>query len=400
MSVAMSTSSAPQGTDPSASLIVAARRVLSVVCFGAVPAVLTIGMIAVSSGTATFSYDFHGGLYNAGHDILVGHSPYRPAYLAMEAALKRAGGTPPYIDVPVYPPAVLIAVTPLALLPFKVAATLFAAISIAAVVAALRLLDVRDWRCYGLAFASWPLVDSVRLGALSPLLVLGLAASWRLRDKLVGPAVATAAIIAAKLFPWTVAVWLLVTRRLRALALMTALLGLGILAAWAAIGFDGLTSYPRMLSDLAFIQQAIGVSVVSTATSLGTSLTVAKLATLMLTVAVLWSTWRLARKPGGDSRAFGMAVMASLVASTNVWPHYLVVVFVPIALMSRTLSPIWFVPLLAYLAPTNQTLGSPMLTLPYVAIEAIVIARLLSPRLFAHAPGISRAPAQAADDAT
>jgi hypothetical protein len=59
--------------------------------------------------------------------------------------------------------------------------------------------------------------------------------------------------------------------------------------------------------------------------------------------------------------------------------HYLALVFVPIALASPT-SPIRLVPQLGWLAPTELTQGDLKQILPYLAIEAILIARLISTR--------------------
>ena len=77
-----------------------------------------------------------------------------------------------------------------------------------------------------------------------------------------------------------------------------------------------------------------------------------------------------------ERRAFGLAVMAGLCRSPIVWPHYLTLVFVPIALLAPQLSVLWLVPLLAYLAPVELTGGHIFEMLPYLAIEAIVVASL------------------------
>ena len=366
----------------------AAHRVGALVLFAVVPAALIGAVLASTIGRATFAYDFHGGLYDAARAILHGRSPYEPGVIAHAAAVRRAGGMPSYIDAPVYPPAVFLLLVPLALLPFKLAALLFAGLSIAALVLALRLLEVRDWRCYGIAFASWPVVSSIRLGALTPLLVLGAAIAWRWRDRVFVTSAAVASMIVAKLFPWTLAIWMLATRRIRAFAMTVVISMAAVLLAWAVIGFDGMAGYLRMLSELSFVQQDLGVSVVAGATSLGASETLATVATAALTVAALALACRLAGGEDGDRRAFGAAIVAALLGSTNVWPHYLALVFVPIALISPALSPLWFVPLLAYLAPTQQTGGNALAILPYFAIEVIVmlalcrveVARALRPR--------------------
>ncbi|MDQ6834941.1 MAG: hypothetical protein M3016_02030, partial [Actinomycetota bacterium] len=55
--------------------------------------------------------------------------------------------------------------------------------------------------------------------------------------------------------------------------------------------------------------------------------------------------WRLALHPGGDRRAFGLAVLAALTATPIVWEHYMVLLFIPIAMASPQLSRAWLIPL-------------------------------------------------------
>ena len=67
-------------------------------------------------------------------------------------------------------------------------------------------------------------------------------------------------------------------------------------------------------------------------------------------------------------------IIAALVASPMVWPHYLALLFVPIALVSPTLSWLWLTPLLAY--PVAQTTGRPWVIPLYLAIVAAPLVRL------------------------
>jgi hypothetical protein len=264
--------------------------------------------------------------------------------------------------------AVLMAMT----LPYALVGPLFWLVSVAAVLLALRLLGVSDWRCYGLALACWPVQHALMLGALTPLLVLGTAVLWRYRASLLAPASAAAAMIAAKLFPWPLTAWLLVTRRFRAAALSLVLATAATSLAWAAMGFDGLREYPRTLGDLSFVSEPEGVSVVSLLRYLGLSSEVARGGALVAALLMLALAARVARSPGGDRRSFGLAVVAALVASPIVWPHYLALLVVPIALLSPRLSPVWLVPLLSYLAPTDQLRGRPWVFVPYLGMLAIV----------------------------
>jgi hypothetical protein len=81
-------------------------------------------------------------------------------------------------------------------------------------------------------------------------------------------------------------------------------------------------------------------------------------------------------KPDGEKRAFGLVVAAALTSSPLVWPHYLTLIFVPIALLAPTLGWLWLVPLIAYLAPVAQTDGDVWKMLPYVAIELVIVGAL------------------------
>ena len=68
--------------------------------------------------------------------------------------------------------------------------------------------------------------------------------------------------------------------------------------------------------------------------------------------------------------------MAGLASSPVVWPHYFVLVSAAIALISPRLSPLWLMPLVAYLAPVAQTHGDIWKILPYIALEVMTVAAL------------------------
>ena len=77
---------------------------------------------------------------------------------------------------------------------------------LAAVLGALRVLQVEDWRCYSVAIVSAPAINSLALGALTSFLLLGAALAWRYRDRTVVVAVATAFTALLKLFLWPLAI--------------------------------------------------------------------------------------------------------------------------------------------------------------------------------------------------
>jgi len=313
--------------------------------------VLLIGGTLTHVGTRLL-YDFRGGLYDAGQAVLHGRSPYQPGFLAHQSAVMRAGGIAvgetaarPF-SVPVYPALANALVAPLSLLPFWAAGLLFSVASAAAMVAGMWLLGVRDRRCLILTLVSWPFTFGLFLGAVGPFLVLGAGVAWRWRERLWAPALAIATIVAVKVFPWTLGVWLLITRRYRAAA-VAGLIGLALtLAAWALIGFQDLAQYPRMLSEVSSLQENRAVSVAGLLVLAGLGTGVANVVVIAAGLAILAVARRVAVGPDGDRRAFGLAVLAALTATPIVWEHYMVLLFVPIALISPRLSCVWLIPIL------------------------------------------------------
>jgi hypothetical protein len=391
------------GVPVSCSALPGVARALLIVALLGAGLMAVLGMSAIPSHDLLF--DFKGGLYDAGRQILHGHSPYRPGFLETQAAIMRAGGiaigetTLHAFSIPVYPAPINLAVVPFSLLPFWLAGVLFTVLSIGAMVLGLRLLGVRDWRCFAVALLSWPFLYGLDLGALGPLLVLGAGIAWRWRDRLWPPAIALASIVVAKVFPWPLGIWLLVTKRFRTLALAVVIGGVACFAAWAVIGFDGLAQYPRMLSNLSQIEQGRAVSLVAVLLALGFSAALAKAVALAATAALLGLAWRFARRPGGDAQAFGLAVIAALTSSPIVWEHYMVLLFVPIALVSPRFSKLWLVPVCtplivaisAAVVPLGSSKGldrqlSVREAVLWLVLEAIIgyrvcRSRSLSPRL-------------------
>ena len=364
------------------------RALLIVAMLGCVP-FFVLALVHLPGGSLLF--DFRGGLYNAGTAIIHGRSPYQPAFLAHQAAIMRAGGVAqgetfrnPF-SIPVYPAPANLAVIPFSLLPFWLAGTLFMLLSIAAMMIGIALLGVRDWRCIALTLLCWPFIYGLYLGALGPFLVLGAGVAWRWRARLWPPAIAVAALVVTKIFPWPLAIWLLITRRLRTLALAVAIGLVATLAAWAATGFDGFAQYPQMLSNLSFIQEGRAVSLVAVLLAIGFPAGGADAVALATTATLLALAWRIARRPDGDRKAFGLAIIAALTCTPIVWDHYMVLLFVPIALSSPRCSAIWFLPLstpvilglwiAVFHIPAANTLGSAVLWLVLEAVVAVELCR-------------------------
>jgi hypothetical protein len=305
-----------------------------------------------------FLFDLHI-LWKAGHDVVTGHSPY------------------PFV----YPAPAAILMAPFGALPWSVAVGAFAVVALAAVVFALRVLGVRDWRCYGLALGWLPVASTTTLGALSTLLALGAALAWRYRDRRLVVAAAVAAVVAIKVFLWPLLIWLVATRRFRAAA-TSAVMGVVLaVGSWAVIGFDGMLDYPRHIGEIASSQQGRSYSPYALLRSLGVSSGPARAALVVLTVAAVAAIVVLARRSDGDRRAFAAAVGAALVVSPIVWLHYFVLLYVVMALYRRRATLAWFVPLAFWLVGHQDSGGSPARILAAYAIAGATVALAISPNL-------------------
>jgi alpha-1,2-mannosyltransferase len=297
---------------------------------------------------------------------LHGHSPFS---IAGPAALA-------HNDKFVYPPITALLIGPFAVLPNMAGRVLVLLLTLACVPLALRLLGVRDWRCYGLAVLTAPVVDAVSLGALSSLLLLGVAAVWRHRDRRHIAAAATAVTAVAKLFVWPLFVWLLATRRLRT-GLEAAALGFALLlVGWAAIGFAGLRGYPHLLHLLSRVEAVQSFSLVGLFRLQGATATVF---TAALVVAVVAGVTIAARRPDGDRRSLAVAVAGALLATPVLWLHYLVLLFVPLALTRPRLSALWFAPLAFWVTPLAHSDGSVWRTCFALAVAALIVLGTLAP---------------------
>jgi hypothetical protein len=277
-----------------------------------------------------------------------------------------------HFDKFVYPPSTALLLSPIAALPVAVGQVLMLVLGVVCVVVALRLFDVSDWRCYGVAAMSAPVVNSLALGALTSFLLVGVAATWRYRDRPAVAGVAASLTAVVKLFLWPLGVWLLVTRRLRATVTCALLTVLVLVAGWAVIGFAGLRSYPHLLHVLSEVEAGVSYSPAALLRVSGTSATVLSVA---LTLAVVLAVVLASRGSDGDRRAFAVAVIGSLVATPMLWLHYFALLLVPIALYRPRLSALWFAPVVLWLTPTTHSHGSLWRIVFALAVVGVVAAR-------------------------
>lgn len=280
-----------------------------------------------------FGFDFRGTVWEPARALVEGQSPYpSPTREAVEI------GNPS-----VYPPFVFVLATPLGLLPFAVASAIWTVVLIGAVVGALRVLDVRDWRCYALALTSIPVVEGVFWGNVVLLLLLPLALAWRYRDSAWVVGVAVGVSVAVKLFTWPLIAWLLLTHRYRAAIWAASSAVLLTVGSWALIGFDGFLDYPRLLQALEDVYAARSFSVSTIAAGFGASVDAGVAIALGVGIILLGCAAWLARGPSGDVRSFSIAAVTCLVASPVLWPYSYSLLVVPIAVAWPRLAPAWLI---------------------------------------------------------
>jgi hypothetical protein len=277
--------------------------------------------------------------------VLQGHSPFPAATMHGVS----------HFDKFVYPPATAFLFAPLAELPLWVGRGLILVLGGLAVLAALRLLGVRDWRCYGITLVSAPAINSLALGAVTSFLLLGAAATWHYRSRPAAAGTLTALTAVLKVLLWPLGVWLLATRRWKAAAVAAIVAVVVTVGGWAAIGFAGFETYPRLLRLLSNAEQGVSYSPLALLRLSGTAATATSLGLVLLVAA---SVALAARGKDGDRRAFAVAVVGSIVATPIVWEHYLLLLLVPIALYRPRLSPLWLLPLALWASPATHSQGS------------------------------------------
>jgi alpha-1,2-mannosyltransferase len=318
------------------------RRILELGFFVEMP-LITVGWLS------WFVYGHGGGgdftiFRRAGSAVLHGHSPYAHPTAALLASNDRF----------VYPTPFALPFVPFAAIPERVAELVFLAMSVAAVLTALWLLGVRDRRCYGVAFLGIPVFGALGVGSLGPFLLLLVAAGWRYRQRATA-GVPLALAAASKLFLWPVLVWLVATRRWRAVAAACATLVLAFLV-WLVIDPSGMRRYPETLRVLNEVQRWKSYSLQSLTISLGVSARVGEalsgvVAALGAVAIAVVAHWR------GAQQAFAVGVVVAVLATPILWLHYLILLLVPIALTRPRLGPLWFLPIALWVTPHPESQG-------------------------------------------
>lgn len=348
------------------------RRLLSTVVLGCAAAILIVGMIAdFADSSNELGFDFRFSYFSGAKSVVEG-GPLYPTSLD-DPGLEEAKAY-------VYPPLLAVALVPLTILPVDVAVILALLGSLAALMGALAIVGVRDVRCYAAVIVWAPAWNALEVVNVTATLTLALALAWRFRDKVWPPAVALGLAVAAKIFLWPLLVWLVATRRLRAAA-AAVLVGLvGTFTAWAAVGFDGLTRYPDLLSKVSELHAEDSYSIVGAALALGFGPLVSHVLMVTVGVALLAMCAKCGRREDADEQAFTYAVAAALALTPVAWLHYLVLLVVPVAITHPRFSAVWLVPLPLWASAREGNGDGLAPLLPALVVVASLVVLLARPR--------------------
>jgi hypothetical protein len=286
-----------------------------------------------------FGFDFRGTLWDAGIAIREGRSPY-PAPLVSEIEV----GNPA-----LYPPLLILLVTPLTILPWAVGFAIWTGILVAALAGTLYALEVRDSRCYALTFLSAPAISALSFGNATVLLVPLVALAWRWRAAWLRSGALIGVAIAAKLFLWPLVFWLVGTRRYRAAGAAALATVLGIFVPWAAIGFDGLRAYPDLLEVANDLYAVHSFSIATMLNSLGVPASDGSRAALAVGVLVAVGAFYVGRR-GNERASISLAVLAAVMGSPILWPYYYALLLIPLAIARPRFGGLWIALPLFWLA--------------------------------------------------
>ena len=335
--------------------------------FALVPLILNLFVLYAAFRLHAFAVDFRNGQSPAGQRVLDGLSPYVGAHSSLYIYPNHF----PFA----YPALAAVVYAGFAAIPHYLSAALFTVCDIAAVFAALKLLRVRDWRLYGLAFLWQPVVLGWQTANITLLLGLSIAAIWYFRDRPTLSGALLALGISLKIIVWPLLIWLLATRRYRAFA-FTLVFSLALnLMAWAVVGYDQLPHYLKVATSFSAAGGHRGYSVINLILHLGGRPQLANALGYGFAAAVAALGFWLGRE-GRERLAFVLSIAVALLATPIIWLHYFGLLLVPLALIRPRVSPLWLVPVVTFACPpTDPATWQLVLVLAVFATLVVGMAR-------------------------
>ena len=300
----------------SRTLVTAALPIVAIVVF-----VLTVAATIWSAGS-TLGYDFHA-YEGAARRLLDGQRLYDPG-------IDVAGGYAIYL----YPPPFAIAIVPLAIIGGQAAVGIWTGLTILAFLAGVALMPVGRsvrWLILLLGALDWPVVYSIKLGQVGPLLFLLFAIGWRWRDRpgRLGTAIGLGTLV--KVQPALLLGWAALTGRRRAIAVAIAVLvGAAVLATVVA-GIPSWFDYPALLGRVSSpLTTPHNFTPGAIAFQAGAPLAGAGAIQIIATIGALAAVVFAGRASSAEA-AYLVAVVASQLISPLLWDHYAMLLLLPVA---------------------------------------------------------------------
>lgn len=298
------------------SLLVTALPVVAIVLF-----VLTVSGIVWSAGS-TLGYDFQA-YAGAAQRILDGQRLYDPA-------IDVAGGFAIYL----YPPPFALAIVPLAIIGGQMAVAIWTALMVASVLAGVAVLPVARsvrWLVLLLGALDWPLVYSIKLGQVGPILFLLFAIGWRWIDRpgRLGSAIGLATLV--KVQPGLLLGWAALTGRWRAIAAAVVIVSGAAVLATIVTGTQPWLDYPALLGRVnSPLTTPHNFTPGAIAFQAGAPIAVAGALQIFATIGALAAVVIAARTMSAEA-SYLVAVTASQLISPLLWDHYAILLILPVA---------------------------------------------------------------------
>ncbi len=282
--------------------------------------VATTAAILASAG-ATLGYDYQAYVH-AAQRLLDG----QPLY---DSNVDVAGGFAIFL----YPPPFAVAFVPFALLGAG-GVWVWTGLLIACVVGAIALMPVSAtirWGLLVLAGLDWPVLYSLKLGQVGPVLLLLFVLSWRVLDRQtpLGGSIGLGGLV--KLQPLLLIGWAALVGAWRAVAVAIAVVAFACAVTLPIVGIPAWTDYVTLLRSVSepvvtphnftvgavLYQAGLSASVATAIQWVGVALTLA--------IALVAARW-LSLAAG-----FVVAVVATQLVSPLLWDHYAVILLLPTA---------------------------------------------------------------------
>lgn len=286
--------------------------------------VLAAGELAGIVSNHGIGGDFLAGIYEPARAVVHGVVPYGDPRLA--GPLRES----------VYPASAFVPFAWIALLGHDGAVASWLVLMTAAAAATLRVLGVRDLRCYALWLLTPMMLSTIAIGNATVLVVFLVALVWRYRDRPLIAGLSLAGAIGLKLFAAPLVVWLIATKRYRAAACATVGAAAVILGAWATIGFAAIGRYPSILSANDHLWSPNGPYLQGLLQQLHVSSRLALGAGVVAAALLLIGAWFVS-----DIGAFALAACAAIIISPVAWIGYAGMLVVPLAVVSPQWSRVW-----------------------------------------------------------